>query len=146
MHVQKKERCFPVTLQLGVSCCGGEKNPCTPKPSDGNSLGNSLGRALKSGGRWEGASLGQAALMAPGKPLLQHQQRCYCFPSRGGRQSHRVWEDPICTSEENSAPCLACSPALGSSWAREGDAPCSSIVWAGLWGRSPLALAKLACE
>lgn len=65
---KKKERCFPVALQLCVSCCGGEKkkNLSAPRPRDGNSLGNSLGRALKSGGRWDG-DWGQAAPVAPGK-------------------------------------------------------------------------------
>lgn len=34
----------------------------------------------------------------------------------------------------------------GSFWAGEGDAPWSTMVWRGLWGRSPLALAHLVCE
>lgn len=43
-----------------------KKKPVPLKSRDGNSLGNSLGRALKSGGRWDG-DWGQAAPVAPGK-------------------------------------------------------------------------------
>lgn len=67
---KKKEHCFPVTLQLCVSCCERGKHSCHPQRRDGNSLGNSLGRTLKSGGRQVGRSLlgSRQLLWPPGTP------------------------------------------------------------------------------
>lgn len=141
--------CLYKKKEMLLSCCTAalsaaveEKNPLLPpNPEMGNSLGSSLGRALKSGGRRDGPSLRAGSSCGPWETLLQHQQRCSCFPARGGRQSQRVWEDHSRASEENTVPCLTRSPA----WAGQGDAPSSAVVCGGLWGCSHLALANLAC-
>lgn len=73
---------------------------------------------------------GQAAPLTRGKPSCSITNAATVFlplfSCWGRRQRQHVWEDPSHDLEENSAPSLAGSPAWGSFWAGEGNAPWST--------------------